>query len=1158
MVREMTPQQMAALAIDRNVVVSAGAGSGKTWVLVQRYLKILENCPGIQPRNIVAITFTRKAAAEMRLRVRTEISNRLKSDQLTPKMRRRYASILDELPKAPITTIHGFATDILKEFAISAGLDPGFTVLEEDMLQSPAIQAVDYVEKNAEKLAPEAFSTALRFFDAATLRVILTELCQDNSALLALRKQVQTPLNVTELKRNEMRRFNAGEWLTILQSITLTGKKKIDNMREEILNILPKMARNSDSNEFCTALDQLTECLFTKSGSPRGIKQLGPLMPLVAALQKELSFLPALALLSQKGEDYARLALTALLPLADLARQELQSIRDRQAAVTFEDLEQLTWELLAGNEPDSLSLSRLRARFRYFMVDEFQDTNQRQWELIQALVSNSSGDLCRDRLFVVGDPKQSIYGFRGADVTVFNHVRQLIVSANLANNIVQHPAEVAPGDIHMDRNFRSRPAILSFTDAVCASIMIPGENFEVAYESLLPSRDLSDDFAHDSGEIGILAPSQTTETDANDSADDLPAGQWLDLMVAHLQKLHESDRFSWRDIALMYPSRNRLANIKSALRAAGIPFNVYKGIGFWQQPEVRDLVALVRWLADPGNRESLYTVLRSPMFSLSDDCLFTLSQTVKGFPSQSISSEHLQNLKHSDHNGLCQAVDILEQARDDAGIIPLAQILERVLIDSGAWGTYSVDDNTGLILANIEKLLQIVSDADREGVAPIWEVADSFVMREQLDSREGEAAASGSGDSVTLLTVHAAKGLEFPVVYLMDLEKQSRSSFGPLLTDGIRGAGIKFSRLNPEFSRYETWLYTQLSENQKKRQFAEKKRLIYVAFTRARDRLFLVHRPVRNKVLQPGSNNNRWLDWILEGIKEQPVPIISSIDESVEAVPIDKAVPEKNLLSKPVPALLQSLSLYQQLSNNQKPVPNSVFKTATTTIRDYVHDQDEYRKKHILNMVDYFRAPENKPDRVIAQELGNAYHRLLEQHPSLSAHAVESACIELHTAICTYPENQISNAIQRLRKMATRTRNWELFEEIRSGNGYQEVAFNIYLSTGIIHGVIDLLLSIQEKWHIIDYKTDSISDSQDRTVWLRRQKEEHALQMSIYALAVHRYAPKQKTVPVVLYFAETGDSIRYCFSESELILLEEKLVRIVEDMQLVRECPFPT
>ncbi|HPQ41148.1 MAG TPA: UvrD-helicase domain-containing protein, partial [bacterium] len=238
---KLTPQQAAALALDRNIAVSAGAGSGKTRVLVERYLEILALRPGLTARNIVAITFTRKAASEMRSRIRERIRDLLAEDTVTDTERRRYVTVLDELARAPINTIHGFAADILREFAIPAGLDPGFGILEEDAVSRPVELAADRVLRRAERDHGDAYRTALNYWNLDALRSGICEFAPSAHRIRLLERQTETPVDIQAVFRERLSQFNAAEWLAVIRALPTETGKTIADTRDLLLESLERL-----------------------------------------------------------------------------------------------------------------------------------------------------------------------------------------------------------------------------------------------------------------------------------------------------------------------------------------------------------------------------------------------------------------------------------------------------------------------------------------------------------------------------------------------------------------------------------------------------------------------------------------------------------------------------------------------------------------------------------------------------------------------------------------------------------------------------------------------------------------------------------------------------------------------------------------------------
>lgn len=1225
---KMTAQQKAALALDRNIAVSAGAGSGKTRVLVERYITILQENPDLRPKNVVAITFTRKAAAEMRERIRDRFTGILenRAGSMVRQDRIRYVDMLDELPRAPIGTIHGFAADILREFAISAGLDPGFGILEDERSDQPGHQAAMRAIRRMETENPGILRTAFHFFDLKTLGEILQNLAGRPGMLETLERQAATPFDYRMVVREKMDTIHPAALLGTLapdsDDLAPSARKGLAVIRESLGNL----AGECEADELRETIAQLRDTLYTKGGEPRSSRYYRSMAGDFERLQSELTVLNRLASVNETGERYAGQAVSALIPLVRMTIEDRDLLRRQTSMLTFDDLEVLTWQLLTQSDEATVVRERLRKRYRYFMIDEFQDTNPMQWQMIRPLVTDDNDVMLPDRLFVVGDPKQSIYGFRNADVSVFKHVREMIsrdrirrpVDRDTGTGCAENDAvDCRPGgdvNLRIDWNFRSRKAILAFTDVVCGPVMTGGAEYEVEYEPLIPARDTGDDRPDDSGRVGIILPNPddtvsgerigdgkeevtagtgkpATDNGGEETSDMEDSGAWVELLAGHVLKTVEEGLFQWRDIAVMFPRRSRLDSIKRTFRLRGIPFVVYKGSGFWQQPEIRDLTALINWLADPGNRTALYTVLRSPLFNLSDAGLILLAHRWREFPSEWGSGQEAGRIPDGivtggrqdgpgtgpmpcafewpDDMTVQSARTILQNARDAVGVKPLTQIIEDILVATAAWGNYAVEDDSGQVIGNIEKYLDIITTLDREGVAPLWETAAFLTMKENSEEKEDEALmADPAGDSVTLLTVHAAKGLEFPVVYVIDMEQSIRQNPGPLIADQHRGAGLRLGRVNPGLEGYETQLYRELSLEKKKRENAERQRLMYVVFTRAKDRLYLVHRPTkRANLFNPSVGSNRWMDWIGSALNLTPADLQAGVKRlalaggeylEVECITRIPVTTEK----MPVYPTLEDVSALTETPESdatstdravpEKPAP--VFTAAVTTIRDYLADRDEYVKKHVLNMVDHFRDPGTDPVRETARILGNTYHQLMELHPGLEPDAVEAAIHSMDVELAAGSEEDRLAVADRLRTMIDRTRQWPLHAALSINQGLHELPFNIYLESGIVHGIIDLLIRIDGRWIVVDYKTDRKPDHIAVDEWMDRHREEHRFQMSVYALAVRQLDfGNRSAIPVIVYFADAGADIRFEFSSDELNTLQKSLDATLKAMDLERD-----
>ncbi len=275
--------------------------------------------------------------------------------------------------------------------------------------------------------------------------------------------------------------------------------------------------------------------------------------------------------------------------------------------------------------------------------------------------------------------------------------------------------------------------------------------------------------------------------------------------------------------------------------------------------------------------------------------------------------------------------------------------------------------------------------------------------------------------------------------------------------------------------------------------------------------------------------NGEWLD--LECVSDVPVKSAQThVFPTLEQV--------SALKSRETPASVASTSDIPRETADASPF----FMAAVTTIRDYLIDRDEYVKKHILHMVDHFRDPGSDATREMAQILGNAYHRIMELHPDLDDEAESSGLDSMTAELAAVSDADRMQLSERFKEMVARTRQWPLREAFKGNQGFHELPFNIYLANGIVHGIIDLLIQIDGRWHVVDYKTDRKPDRIGLDEWMARHRDEHRFQMSVYALAVRQIDPSNREdIPVIVYFADSGAEIRFEFTAGELDRLEQSL-----------------
>ncbi|MGE5530012.1 MAG: UvrD-helicase domain-containing protein [Patescibacteria group bacterium] len=785
-------QKAAVIDGGRDLLVSAGAGTGKTRVLTARYLTlVLER--GYRPTQVAAITFTNKAAAEMRERIRRGLRG-LAGDFPAA------AEALADLDWAPIQTIHSFCGEMLRALPLSAGVPPGFCVLEEAEAGLLLAEACDRVL--AEALGGEEEPPGL------------------DGLLLAFGRRGLLDLmagTFQALSRHGLRAEDGRGDPGVIRRLE-PARAALLAWWDELLACPPPPATAHGTLAALAGLRELGE------GVRAAILGATPAEadPLLGELPGMLGGLRAgqAGELARRGRDLllefaevrtgarAESLLPGFLALVGAAAAHYRRAKDERGALDFADLEIAARGLLANGEA-RLALQR---RYRVLLVDEFQDTNPLQWAIIDALRQGPGG--CG--LFAVGDAKQSIYRFRGADIRVMQNYRREL--------------EQGGGRVYsLTENYRCAPALAALTNHVCGPLLSPN----VIYEPLRPMR--IDACARPRIEV-FIAPGKELQRGIEAAF----IARRLAAMLAAGEEIADPDGGGARaarpgDIALLFRAATDLGEYERALRAAGLPYRVLAGSGFYRRPEIADLLSLLAAVEDGGDGAALAAALRSPLFGVSDAGLFRAAGgegLARGFEAADFS----QAVFGADGPRLQRAREVIGGLRARRHLLGLDAILAEAVAVTGYRALQAAFPDYRQRLANLEKLLDAAGVYTAGGRGEPGEFLGYLKALEGLEARESEAGLAG-GDAVLLMTVHRAKGLEFPVVVLPDLGRGLAARMPDVLADETGRIGFRFG---PRKEGLATPAWGSIADEAAAAEDAEACRLLYVAMTRARDRLILV------------------------------------------------------------------------------------------------------------------------------------------------------------------------------------------------------------------------------------------------------------------------------------------------------------------------------
>jgi ATP-dependent helicase/nuclease subunit A len=908
----------------KHVIISAPAGSGKTEKLARRYINLLES--GNAPEKILAITFTEKAAAEMKKRI---------LDILLMEKRTLFNQIMDTIPLMRITTIHAFCRKLITRFAPELSLDPSVDVLDDFAAVQLWSESV-YDAFRSEKDNPSVFFSYLKL------------------------KGIKG-------------------WSSLFRVLeTIHGKRPY-------AEFLSEQPYSDLAPEERILLEIYHRCL----------------------------------------ENYT---------------EKKQQIR----AIDFNDMEILAYRAISSNPEWSNILYAFDEHTDHILVDEFQDTSSLQWKIINKLTEEWRSGLGAKRsagitptIFIVGDKKQSIYLFRGANVSLFDKVRNDFTEW-FGNEFFFHEEK---------ENYRSLPKLVDFSNALFVQIMkASAEPWKTAYAPFEATRE-------GNGMVELILIDYDENTKMTRVGEALLLARRINMIVNNIDISLQDGMRKCRlsDIAILLRNRTHLSAFETALRENHIQFVIEKGIGFYDEPEVAVAREFISFLIDPDDDFSLFEVLRSPLFGFTESMLTPLLTGRK--------RTLFENLRNSSSKRCRKAYDTLSQLCLRAHRMPLSLILEDFLSDSGSWSVFYERQRN----ANIKKFLRILEDYETNNLSFV-EIKEKLIQSKK--SNEAKANVNTEHiNAVKIMTIHGAKGLQFPVVFLPFLDESIAAKSDPVFLDEV-DTTVRFAYEEDSRKRKNNDLFKLGREKQDE----EEKRLFYVAVTRAQDHLFLsgAIKKEDGTVLKTKGRL---------GFMEEAFP--GSVSEAKSYPGYFDVRQERELAAS-------SREASARLDHDtQRFFSEPVYSEKI----DLTVDAEEW-----VDVTGDSAVQTRHGEHWI--ELGSIFHRLFEE---LSKNII--AYKDLNQRIRKLVLNQISlkdrsdQHIQLIQNDFKKLEDAGLLREIimPADNAYAELPFVLQKGRKIYKGRIDRIVLRDNTASVYDYKTFPISDSE-----VPKLKEQYRFQMTIY------------------------------------------------------------
>jgi ATP-dependent exoDNAse (exonuclease V) beta subunit len=1047
-----TPAQRDAIDIarrHRDACVVAGPGSGKTTVLVEYFRRLAE--AGVDPLRILAITFTEKAAGN----IRTRLAEAFRGD---PAIRAR-------LERAWVSTVHGFCARLLRENAVFAGIDPEFSVADE---------------RESWRMQRDSMAAALSGLLAeqpAAMRALIRGLAsyEFEDAVLS----AYDALRGAGMRVEELAGFVAPDGVTL----------------EQVGDTLRAIARESLSTWNHTQREQLAaalagaERIVTAGGGRQALQAMESFSCNLTRCKRGNNAYNLVARLKKQVEEARYTLITEVYTaeretLFEILRRfdRLYRERKRQAGLLdFSDLEECTVLLL---EKHAETRERVRAQFDHILMDEFQDTNGQQARLMKLVRAP-------ERFYAVGDINQSIFGFRHAEPEGFERYQQ----------------EVAHGGgrlVELTDNFRSRPEVLSAVETIARGAagivqrpLVARRQFEqprpVCVE-VLSAADLTVEARWVARRIGELAAAESASPAAHPTAT-------------------PGEGFDFGQFAVLVRNTEVIGEFTAAFDEAGIPYVVNRGKGFYETREVNDLTHLLRSIANPRDEISLAAVLRSPLVAASDEALLALKAISDNLGSalMRLGPDTAAQFHPEDDRKLRAFRDRLRQWRARREYVTFDRLLLEAMDDCG----YRPEAGARGA-ANIEKFLaQARAAAERQSLD---EFVEEVALVRAFNPREPDAPVDDAANAVKVMTVHSAKGLEFPVVFVAALHKGVESS--PPVVAFSRQYGLGARWRNPARREDKDDLFQHaLREEWRRREQEESDRLLYVAMTRAEQHLVLSF-----------SARKHWAKDVAERLQlalDQPGDdtVTRTAPDGKEwglRVVVASQAPE--LLHWAPPAAAPPAADDQWLDRPAVTDQQDANATVTALAR-FAGCPRQYFLGQYLGYEGRLRKLREADEELPAGEFGTQVHDLLAGRPVAD------------------PDPEALRLAEVFRQSALGRR------VARALRVEHEFDFLMSVEDLVVRGQVDLWFIEGGELAIVDYKTDAVTATQ-----AHQRAEDYALQLRLYAMAVERVAGRAVDRAWV-HFLRPNTVVEVDLAPS-LLESPEQIVRDFQEAQSKMEFPL--
>lgn len=1160
---KFTDEQQAAIDFPGHCLVTANAGSGKTQIFSARFVNTAVKLK--DARKIVAITFTEKAASELYNKIAKEIDKRIDNEDTSEEDRDTLFKLRRQLISAQISTIHSFCSGILKKFPVKAGLDANFTPIDQRVSK-------ELIEKSIEEVIKEALSAETPNSRQEDVKYLIRIFGSKQKLSEEIMRLINNRTDVFDLKEiysgtkeeiaqgfahkfdtlakelfppDKIKRFYENLSLingTVLDRINTlppaqkeAPKAKYDKIDGVLASFVNGISTVDDLYNFIRELDKTGSITDSHTLRSPGYTNNNYVKSRVADNISEFNSFMELAFKFSYPENRVEVELKLaefgkrLFDLFSICNGRYEKKKKENSFVDFEDILLKARKIIEDEEV----YSALRKEFQYIMIDEYQDTNELQYNLFLPILDR----LNQGNLFVVGDEKQSIYMFRNADLKIFNRTKDEIVDAEgmEAKKVLPHSFRMAAPNCLFTNVLFER----LFGDSSSDPEILKGKYNEVGNTPL--KCGVGKDPV---GRVEIMLYEEKDEDETNKEADMIAkkillllGDESFPLPAKDIAK--EPEALDFRHMAVLCRKRKSFTALEKAFVQYDIPYSIVGGQGFYQKQVVKDVYNYLAFLVNRLDDAALTGLLRSPFFSVPDTLIFEISH-LKGY-------SFWEKLETS--GKLKEVVWKIKENINVAQRCEIPALLRKLLSETPFISAAASRKNGSQELANIEKLIGVADNFSSKGFVTLFDFVDFLSESIEDEYKEGQAAVITDDNAVKIMTLHQSKGLEFPVVFLFN-------SHHTPLDDRIMKKKVTINKefglisTVPGSTFFETYQSAPINGMhnyiQSKKEIAEDKRLFYVGVTRAANYLGISGSFKFNddnecnfsersfmRFLEEGLLQGRKFTELLSAVKPDPIKVSGKLEYLK-----DKEISE---LEIEIPVITSIKDPSKDRSNNQ--TETVAPRLNLGSVADYYESEEvitaskyaafaadpaDYYEKHVLGLKDSKKyVPEGKSNGSSDSKQETAALKGTVTHEILARDIKESELtLELVNEIVDNEggfffgdneeekikfSNEIIAGVKKFYSSCT-------YKELCSHKDYVNEFDAYYYNEEhrfYMHGLIDKLIFNGDELVIVDYKTND-----KRIEGLKDLAKDYFHQLRFYAVLAGRRFPEAKSFKLQIIFTK--------------------------------------